>query len=118
MAVSGGAAGGDFVRGNVEIVRSTITRLAGRPIDVRIEVDGGAATRTPITQRGHIPPEVRDHPIVKLAADLFDAGIVDVTPLRREEPAASDSAATGLEASSETFDAALNGTFAGESLDV
>ncbi|MDZ4830965.1 MAG: hypothetical protein SGJ09_12295 [Phycisphaerae bacterium] len=116
--MSGGAAGGEFVRGNVEIVRSTIARLAGRSVDVRIEMDAGATARAPIAQRGHIPPEVRDHPIVKLAADLFDAGIVDVTPLRREEKAAGDVAALGLEASSEMLEAGVADTFSGENLDV
>jgi hypothetical protein len=39
-----------------------------------------------------VTAEIREHPIVKLASELFDAAIVDVTPLRREEAATADDA--------------------------
>ena len=81
------------MRGNVEMVRATIVRLAGRPIEVRVDVEAQSSPRPPTVQRGLVSPEIRDHPIVKLAADLFDAAIVDVTPLQRGDATPHDDAA-------------------------
>ncbi|MBL9147449.1 MAG: hypothetical protein JNM94_02015 [Phycisphaerae bacterium] len=81
-----------YLRGNVELVRATVSRLVGRPIDVRVEFEGVAAVRTPPQARAQVTAEIREHPIVKLASELFDAAIVDVSPLRREEAATTDDA--------------------------
>jgi len=81
-----------YLRGNVELVRATVSRLLGRPVDVRVEFEGVAAVRTPPSARAQVTAEIREHPIVKLASELFDAAIVDVTPLRREEAATADDA--------------------------
>ncbi|MFO0828867.1 MAG: hypothetical protein U0572_12060 [Phycisphaerales bacterium] len=85
LAIRAGAGSG-FLRDNVDVVRTTIGRLVGRPVEIRLDVEGVAAPK-PVAPRGLIPPEVREHPVVKLAADLFDASVVDVTPLRRDESA-------------------------------
>ncbi len=88
LSVRAGEAGTGFLVGNPELLRTTVQRLAGRSLEVRVEVDPAATARAPVVQRGVIPQELRDHPVVRLAAELFDAAVVDWAPLRRDEPAA------------------------------
>ncbi len=85
VTVRDGEAGAGYLTNNSSLVKATLDRLAGRPLEVRVEVAASTAQRPAPLQRGAIPNEVREHPVVKLAADLFDAAIVDVQPLRRGE---------------------------------
>ncbi len=98
LSARSGEAGSGYLTSNPELVRGVMQRLAGRAIDVKLEVEAAAAIRTPTVQRGVIPAEVREHPIVKLASDLFDAVVVDWSPIRRDEvaPAVGDAATAAL----------------------
>ncbi len=105
LAVREGEAGTGYLSSNPDMVRSVMQRLAGQPIEVRLEVEAVAQPKQAVAQRGLIPPEIREHPVVKLASELFDAVVVDWAPLRRGEaptpgePAATESAAhDGIEA--------------------
>ncbi|MDZ4756185.1 MAG: DNA polymerase III subunit gamma/tau [Phycisphaerae bacterium] len=80
-----GEAGAGFLASNPDVVKSTVQRLAGRPLDVRFDLITVPLSRPPAAQRGRIPREVREHPVIRLAVELFDASIVDCTPLRRGE---------------------------------
>lgn len=92
LAVHSGEAGSGFLSSNLDMVRTVMRRLAGRSIDVRIEMEKVSTPVTPAAQRGVIPQEVREHPVVKLASDLFDAVVVDWAPRVKDAgPAESDS---------------------------
>jgi DNA polymerase-3 subunit gamma/tau len=93
-----GEAGTGFLTSNPEMLRTVMQRLAGRPIEVRLELDATAAPSVPAAQRGMIPQEVREHPIVRLASDLFDAVVVDWAPRSR------DAAGTDAVAEPDTFE--------------
>jgi DNA polymerase-3 subunit gamma/tau len=71
--------GGQYLAGNPEPLRTLLARAAGRA--VRVSVDVCAAPDAPAAPRPIAvdDSEVRNDPLVRRAADLFDATIVAVT---------------------------------------
>jgi DNA polymerase III subunit gamma/tau len=71
--------GGQYLAGNPEPLRTLLARAAGRA--VRVSVDMCAASDAPGAPRPIAvdDSEVRNDPLVRRAADLFDATIVAVT---------------------------------------
>jgi DNA polymerase-3 subunit gamma/tau len=117
LAVREGEAGTGYLSSNPEMVRTVMQRLAGQPIEVRLEVEALAQPKQPAAQRGVIPPEIREHPVVKLASELFDAVVVDWAPLRRDEAVAAADA-TGEAAEETAAEATFHEHSMGEDDDV
>jgi DNA polymerase III subunit gamma/tau len=110
LAVREGEAGTGYLSSNPDMVRSVMQRLAGQPIEVRLEVEAVAQPKQAVAQRGLIPPEIREHPVVKLASELFDAVVVDWVPLRRgEATAAGEASATDVPANERIADGIADG---------
>jgi DNA polymerase-3 subunit gamma/tau len=80
LAARAGEAGSGYVASSPDLVKSTVERLAGRPLAVQIELLASERPNTAPLVRGAIPQEIREHPIVRLATELFDASIVACTP--------------------------------------
>jgi DNA polymerase-3 subunit gamma/tau len=71
---------GRYLATNPDPIRTVISRAAGRPVRMTLEVRGGEA-RIPTPKATAIDdPSVRTDPLVRRAAELLDATIVAVTP--------------------------------------
>ena len=79
-----GNANTDYLRGNVEVIQTTVRRLTQRQLDVRLEMSEAPAPRPRPVSRS-VSDAARNHPSVKLVAQLFDASPIESNPLRRDE---------------------------------
>jgi len=71
---------GRYLATNPDPIRTVISRAAGRPVRMTLEVRGGE-TRVAIPKATAIDdPSVRADPLVRRAAELLDATIVAITP--------------------------------------
>lgn len=82
VVLRGGTAGSGFLAGNRELVIGAVRRLAGPGVEVRVVVDDAPRPEAPkATPAGSVPPALREHPIVRAVAELFDATVVSAQPL-------------------------------------
>ena len=99
---------GKFLAQNPEPVRALVARAAGRFVRVAVDVvqDESAVVEAPKISVGD--PSVRADPLVRKAAELFDASIVAVTP----RIAAGDGGADGASGADGAVPAAAAGAVA------
>ena len=80
--------GGRYLVTNPDPVRTLLSRAAGRPVRVALEARETPGVAPPPRSASIDDAEVRADPLVRRAAELFDASIVAVT--RRNAPAAAE----------------------------
>ena len=105
---------GKYLSANPDPIRTLLSRAAGRPIRVtldtsRLRSDADAPRPASIDD-----PTVRADPLVRKAAELFDATVIAVTPRLVEKPSAeiddasaADDAAGGDAAAADTMEPGL-----------
>ncbi|MEY3143504.1 MAG: polymerase gamma/tau subunit [Planctomycetota bacterium] len=93
--------GGRYLVTNPDPVRTLLSRAAGRPVRVTLEARETPGVAPPPRSPSVDDAEVRADPLVRRAAELFDASIVSVTrrsaPVEQDPDAASPSSAEGDE---------------------
>ena len=93
--------GGRYLVTNPDPVRTLVSRAAGRPVRVTLEARETPGVAPPPRSLSADDAEVRADPLVRRAAELFDASIVSVTrrsaPVEQDADAASPSGAEGDE---------------------
>lgn len=82
-----GPGGAGLMRSAIKDVEEVFTRAAGRPLTVSIEAQSGPPVEsqagTPLASRPAAPVgDVRQHPLVKRAEELFGGRVVRVDPRR------------------------------------
>ncbi|MFM7134312.1 MAG: hypothetical protein ACKO0W_08350, partial [Planctomycetota bacterium] len=99
---------GKFLAQNPEPVRALVARAAGRFVRVAVDVVQDETTVVEAPKISVGDPSVRADPLVRKAAELFDASIVAVTP----RIAAGDGGADGASATDGAVPAAAAGAVA------
>ena len=93
--------GGRYLVTNPDPVRTLVSRAAGRPVRVTLEARETPGVAPPPRSLSADDAEVRADPLVRRAAELFDASIVSVTrrsaPVEQDADAAAPSGAEGDE---------------------
>ena len=86
---------GQYLATNPDPIRTLLSRAAGRPLRItldtsRLRSDADAPRPTAIDD-----PAIRNDPLVRRAAELFDATVIAVTPRFAQDAAKATDAATG-----------------------
>jgi hypothetical protein len=82
VVLRGDTAGSGFLAGNRELVVGAVRRLAGPGVVVRVVVESAPRKEAPkAIPSGSVPSALREHPIVRAVAELFDATVVSAQPL-------------------------------------
>jgi hypothetical protein len=93
--------GGRYLVTNPDPVRTLVSRAAGRPVRVTLEARETPGVAPPPRSLSADDAEVRADPLVRRAAELFDASIVSVmrrgAPVEQDADEASPSGAEGDE---------------------
>jgi hypothetical protein len=96
IEIDGEHSGGRYLASNPEPIRTLVARAAGRPLRLAIELREPKERARPAEARiSADDPSVRGDPLVRRAAELFDATIVAVTPRLALDESAEPSPAGG-----------------------
>jgi len=105
---------GKYLSANPDPIRTLLSRAAGRPVRITLDTSRLRADADAPRPASIDDPAVRADPLVRKAAELFDATVIAVTPRIDEQPsedadaaAADDGAVAGESAPADTMDPPL-----------
>ncbi len=90
VLVDGTTASGQYLITNPQPMQTLLTRAAGRPVRVLIVADPNKHATVTVKPMALDDASVRNDPLVRLAAELFDATIVAVSARVQVDDAATD----------------------------